>query len=240
MDSVSRSGPSAPEPWGNVKQSYQVTAGDQVIMLEETPIAEVAAALGGATHSWGEAGEAVTWACFARGAETFWLYSDGEMGDGKVTGVALDARDAPPASAQCADWPVSMSVDLGIMGIGLPKDAIIPNYQTSEPDDYGWMRSVNLTPDPKDPAFQVWQELTFRESDGVINAVAVLQETANYLQAGKAKPRATVSHGVKRNDVGPGKLRRRCRRRLRSRRARAAHSHGPRRFRCSSCHRWPR
>lgn len=179
LDSVSRSGPDAPEPWGSVKQLYQVTAGDQVILLEETPIADAARALGGEAHSWGEAGEAVTWACFARDAESFWLYSDGEMGDGKVTGVALDARDAPPASAQCADWPTTMAVDLGIMGIGLPRDVIIPNYQTSEPDDYGWMRSINLTPDPTDSAFQVWQELTFREADGVINAVAVLQQTGD-------------------------------------------------------------
>lgn len=179
IDSVSRSGVAAPEPWGNIKQLYQVTAGDQVIVLEESSIADIATALGGTAHNWGEAGEAVTWACFARGAETFWLYSDGEMGDGKVTGVALDARDAPPASAQCADWPASMSVDLGIMGIGLPKDAIIPNYQTSEPDEYGWMRSVNLTPASTNASLQVWQELTFRESDGVINAVAVLQETGD-------------------------------------------------------------
>lgn len=180
IDSVSRSGPSAPEPWGTVKQVYQVGVGKQAIVLEETPIAEIAATLGGAAHNWGDAGEAVTWACFARGAETLWLYSDGEMGDGKVTGVGLDTRDAAPASAQCADWPAGMAVDLGIMGIGLPMDAIMANYGTSQPDDYGWMRSVNLTPDPSGaPLSQVWQELTFREADGVINAVAVLQDTGD-------------------------------------------------------------
>jgi hypothetical protein len=180
IDQVSRSGVAAPEPWGNVKQVYQVTAGDQTILLEETPIADIAAALGGASHNWGEAGEAVTWACFARGAETFWLYSDGEMGDGKVTGVALDARDAPPASAQCADWPATMAVDLGLMGIGMPQDVIIGNYLTSQPDDYGWMRSINLTPDPTNAQFQIWQELTFRASeDGTINAVAVFQESGD-------------------------------------------------------------
>lgn len=180
MDQVSRSGPAAPEPWGTVKQLYQVSVGEHVIMLEQTPIAEIASTLGGAAHNWGEAGEAVTWACFARGAETFWLYSDGEMGDGKVTGVALDARDAPPASAQCADWPATMAVDLGLMGIGMPADVIVGNYLTSAPDDYGWMRSVNLTPDPANAQFQIWQELTFRASDdGTINAVAVLQDTGD-------------------------------------------------------------
>lgn len=180
IDQASRSDLAAPEPWGNVKQLYQVTAGDQTIILEETPIADVAAALGGASHNWGEAGEAVTWACFARGAETFWLYSDGEMGDGKVTGVALDARDAPPASAQCADWPATMAVDLGLMGIGMPADVIIGNYLTGQPDDYGWMRSVNTTPDPTNAQFYIWQELTFRANDdGTINAVAVFQDTGD-------------------------------------------------------------
>jgi hypothetical protein len=180
IDSVSRSGPSAPEPWGSVKQVYQVSVGEHVIVLEQTPIADIAAALGGASHNWGEAGEAVTWACFSRGAETLWLYSDGEMGDGKVTGVGLDARDAAPASAQCTDWPATVAVDLGIMGIGLPMDVIIPNYGTSQPDDYGWMRSVNLSPDPANAQFKIWQELTFRANDeGNINAVAVLQETGD-------------------------------------------------------------
>ena len=180
LDSVSRGGPAAPEPWGNVKQLYDVTVGDVVILLEKTSITEAAAALGGEAHSWGEAGDAVTWACFARNAESFWLYSDGEMGDGKVTGVAMDSRDAPPASAKCADWPATMDVNLGVMGIGLPVDAIIPSYQTSQPDEYGWMRSVNLTADPDTGRLEVWQELTFRANDdGNINAVAVLQETGN-------------------------------------------------------------
>ncbi|MDB5529497.1 MAG: hypothetical protein JWR51_2600 [Devosia sp.] len=148
-------------------------------MLEQTPIAEIAAALGGASHDWGEAGEAATWACFSRGAETLWLYSDGEMGDGKVTGIGLDARDTAPASAQCTDWPAAVAVELGIMGIGLPMDVIIPNYGTSQPDDYGWMRSINLAPDPANAQSQIWQELTFRQSDGIIDAVAVLQESGN-------------------------------------------------------------
>ena len=179
IDSVSRGGPAAPEPWGTVKQLYDVTVGDVVILLEQTSIAEAAAALGGEAQNWGEAGEAVTWACFARNAESFWLYSDGEMSDDTVTGVALDTRDAPPASAKCADWPTTMSVNLGVAGIGLPVDAIILNYQTGQPDHYGWMRSANLTPNPQEPALEVWQVLTFRESDGVINAVAVLQDTVD-------------------------------------------------------------
>jgi hypothetical protein len=162
-----------------VQQVHQVSVGAHAVVLEQTPIAEIAAALGGASHNWGQAGEAVTWACFSRGAETLWLYSDGEMGDGKVTGIGLDARDAAPASAQCADWPAAIAVNLGIMGIGMPMDAIIPNYGTSEPDEHGWMRSVSLVPDPADAQFQIWQELTFRQTDGIIDAVAVLQDTGD-------------------------------------------------------------
>lgn len=179
IDQVARTGAAAPEPWGTVKQVYGITAGSLAIALEETTIADAAAALGTTVQHWGEAGEAVTWACIARGAETFWLYSDGEMGDGKVTGAALDARDAAPASAKCGVWPADLSVDLGIMGIGLPSDVIIANYLTGQPDDYGWFGSVNLTP-AADPAFEIWQELTFRQNDdGVVNAVAVMQMTGD-------------------------------------------------------------
>ena len=107
MDQVSRSGPASPEPWGTVKQVYTVTIGAESVVLEETPIAELAAKLGTEAHNWGEAGEAVTWACLSRNAETLWLYSDGEMGDGKVTGVAIDVRDAlPPQPSAAPGQPI--------------------------------------------------------------------------------------------------------------------------------------
>lgn len=177
IDQVSRSGPSAPEPWGEVKQVYGITAGSLQIALEETSLEDAAAALGTTVHHWGEAGEAVSWACLARGAETFWLYSDGEMGEGKVTGAGHDARDAAPASAQCGTWPADLSVDLGVLGVGMPGDVVAANYLTGQPDDYGWFRSANLTPNDGSP-LETWQELTFRESDdGIVNAVAVMQAT---------------------------------------------------------------
>lgn len=180
IKSVATSGLPAREPWGEVKQVYQMSIGNHAIVLEETPIAEIAAALGGASHNWGDAGGAVIWACFARGAETLWLYSDGEMGDGKVTGIGIDVRDAAPASAQCAKWPATLAVDLGVMGIGMPADVIVGNYLTSEPDEYGWMRSINVTPHASIAGFSVWEELTFRASeDGTINAVAVFLESGD-------------------------------------------------------------
>lgn len=179
MDQVSRSGPAAPEPWGTVKQVYGVTIGAEAVVLEETKLADLAAKLGTEVQHWGEAGDAVSWACLSRNAETLWLYSDGEMGGGTVTGVGIDVRDAAPASAKCGTWPADLNADLGIMGIGLPTDVIIGNYLTGQPDDYGWFRSVNLTPAATAP-FEIWQELTFRANeDGTVNAVAVMQLTGD-------------------------------------------------------------
>lgn len=176
IDSVTRSGPAAPEPWGEVKQVYTITIGEHAVVLEETPIADLAAKIGTEAHHWGEAGESVTWACLARDAETLWLYSDGEMGGGAVTGVGIDVRDPAPTSAGCGVWPADLQVDLGMMGVGLPADVIIANYLTGQPDDYGWFRSTNLTADK--PPYEVWQELTFRANEeGTVNAMAVLQST---------------------------------------------------------------
>jgi hypothetical protein len=173
IDSVSRSGPASPEPWGEVKQVYGITAGTLQIALEETSLEEAATALGTTVQHWGEAGDAVSWACLARGAETFWLYSDGEMGEGKVTGAGHDARDPAPASAQCADWPADLSVDLGVLGVGMPSDVVVANYLTGQPDEYGWFRSTNVT-----NSGQTWEELTFRaKDDGTVDAVAVMQQT---------------------------------------------------------------
>lgn len=179
IDQVARTGAAAPEPWGNVKQVYTITIGAESVVLEETAIADLAAKLGTEAHNWGEAGEAVTWACLSRNAETLWLYSDGEMGDGKVTGVGIDVRDAAPASARCGTWPADMNADLGLMGIGMPADVIVGNYLTGQPDEYGWFGSINLTPAATAP-FEIWQELTFRANDeGIVNAVAVMQMTGD-------------------------------------------------------------
>lgn len=177
IDSVSRSGPASPEPWGTVKQVYTVTIGEHPVVLEETPIAELAAKLGTEAHQWGEAGESVSWACLARDAETLWFYSDGEMGGGAVTGVGVDLRDPAPASAGCGIWPAELKADLGMVGIGLPADVIAASYLTGQPDEYGWFRSTNLTPGAN-PPYEIWQELTFRANDeGTVNAMAVMQWT---------------------------------------------------------------
>ena len=173
IDSVSRSGPASPEPWGEIKQVYNGSIGSHELILEETVLADIAAKLGTEVHQWGEAGEAVTWACLARNAETLWLYSDGEMGEGKVTGVGLDMRDPAPASAGCGAWPADLQVEIGMMGVGLPADVIVANYLTGQPDDYGWFRSTN----PSNSG-QTWQELTFRaKDDGTVDAMAVMQQT---------------------------------------------------------------
>jgi hypothetical protein len=173
IDSVSRSGPASPEPWGEVKQVYNGSIGTHELILEETMLADIAGKLGTEAHQWGEAGEAVAWACLSRNAEALWLYSDGEMGEGKVTGVGLDMRDPAPASAGCGAWPADVQVELGFMGIGMPADMIAANYLTGQPDDYGWFRSTNLT-----NSGQTWQELTFRaKDDGTVDAMAVMQHT---------------------------------------------------------------
>lgn len=66
LDQVTRSGTDAPEPYGSVKQVNQVTIGSHAVVLEETSMDEIAQALGGSVQHWGEAGEAVSWACFSR------------------------------------------------------------------------------------------------------------------------------------------------------------------------------
>jgi hypothetical protein len=177
IDSVSRSGPASPEPLGEVKQVYNGSIGGHELILEQTVLADIAGKLGTEVHQWGEAGDAVAWACLARDAETLWLYSDGEMGEGKVTGVGLDMRDPAPASAGCGAWPADLQVEIGMMGVGLPADVIVANYLTGQPDDYGWFRSANLTRAADSP-LETWQELTFRaKDDGTVDAMAVMQQT---------------------------------------------------------------
>lgn len=180
IDTVMRGGPDAPEPFGVEPIFDGMRIGKLQIGLETSRLSDLASSFGGTEQHWGEAGEAASWLCYTEGAQTLWFYADSEMGSGTVTGIGIDARDAAPAGASCTDFPgAHMDVDFDAPLIGASADEVRARFGPSAADARGWFRYWSFTPIEGHPTFVVWQEVTFRELDGVIDAFAIRQLTGD-------------------------------------------------------------
>ena len=100
-----------------------ITIGSLTVAMEETPLVEIATALGGQISNEGEAGEHMVWTCDGTGQSTIWFMSDGEMGDGKLTIFAVEAK-APRVEWNCSRLPAEVSINAGVPGLGAPSDEV--------------------------------------------------------------------------------------------------------------------
>ncbi|RYE58864.1 MAG: hypothetical protein EOP20_05525 [Hyphomicrobiales bacterium] len=179
LDTFIRSFSAAPEPWGTVQQVFGINIGGHDFIFEAVQLEEIAELLNTEAHYWeAPEGGAIEWSCLSRGSQTLWIYADTAMGAGTVSGIGIDMRDPAPPSAGCGVWPTDLTVDIGVMGVGMPADVIAANYLTGQPDEYGIFGAINQIEHPGEPAFTTMEELTFRANEeGFIDAVAVMQMT---------------------------------------------------------------
>jgi len=158
-----------------------ITIGDFDVVLEKTEMTAVAAELGGEIHHQGEAGEATTWLCYTRSDRTFWFYSNGEMGEGKVNMVAVE--DTPRASdnAGCSDAPRALdSIDFGIRAFG-DWMSVMQTFGKTEPTPDGIFGYASFVQTPLDGGgfHVIAQDLVYRMERDHITAIAVLQVSEN-------------------------------------------------------------
>lgn len=156
-----------------------IYVGDLQIFLEETPMAEVTAMLGGTLHDEGEAGGHMIWTCYTLTDGTLWVYSDGEMGEGDVTMLTLD-REPAPGSAACTPLPLAASaVDLATLSLGDTAQALAVDYGAFTVDARGRVGFSAEQPllDGSDAAISQW--LVFRLRAGRIDAVGITQVTSD-------------------------------------------------------------
>lgn len=162
------------------KKVTGVIIGDYAFAMEETPLTTIRQYLGGKLHMSGEAGEAMTWLCYTTDLQAFYIYSDGEMGDGKPSAVVLDNRGPAPASAGCARYRGdSIDLDLGVVAIGRPTREAMAAYGRAKPDDTGTFAYGSISPLQRDPAMMEWQDIYYHSTDGVIDAIGVTQITGD-------------------------------------------------------------
>jgi hypothetical protein len=151
--------------------------GGLTISLEQTAMADIAKVLGGTVYSQGEAGGALDWTCYDIGNTSVTFYSDGEMGDGLATAFAVETGPSEPRR-WCAQLPSDTAIDLGIPSLGSTVDEVVARFGPPAVDGdllgYG-----NIEPIEQPAGFSIWQDLTYRQQDGIITAVGVDQMTGD-------------------------------------------------------------
>jgi hypothetical protein len=154
-------------------------AGPLQVILETTPLTDVQKAFGGTIHNQGEAGDHVVWLCYGAGSQTLWFYSDGEMGDGKVTLAAME-KGVPEVKWGCSLAPASLeNIDFGVPGIGAKLDDVTKRLGASPADENGRFAYTSDTPLENGSEFTKFQELVFEAHSGVITAIAATQATSD-------------------------------------------------------------
>jgi len=177
---IIRTNINAPEPPADTMKVTGIAVGDYAFAMEETPLTTIAEYMGGKLHMTGDAGEAMTWLCYTTDSQALYIYSDGEMGDGRPTAVVVDNRGGAPKSAGCSpylgDTPV---IDFGILMLGGTSKAVQSAYGQVTPDETGSFAYGSITPQPGSDIMVQWQDVYYHETHGVIDAVGVVQETGD-------------------------------------------------------------
>jgi hypothetical protein len=156
-----------------------IRIGRQEIRLEQTTMAGIAEAFGGTIQETGEAGGHVVWLCLILPDGVLWFYSDGEVGQGKVNMVALEAGNPAPEWGCTAAMLDLTDINLGIASFGTPLTEITEEFGALVPDRDGRLGYILTSPHPERGGFSIYQGVTFRVTDGVVDAFAVDQQTAD-------------------------------------------------------------
>ena len=178
--------PKAVHPTLHAAPVQTITAGPLGIQLEITRLDTVKKQFGGVVRGAGDAGDAVTWLCYAgKSAEqpvVYWFASNDEMsGDHhEVTQVAVQANPSGKAPAGCGDAPPALTeINFGVPSVRSTLDAVAKHFGTAKPDAKGYLSYASevAVKEPKD--FTVTQSVQYRVRDGMVTTISVSQVTTN-------------------------------------------------------------
>lgn len=155
-----------------------IKVGELSVVLEKTLMVDVTAALGGNVMHTGEAASSLDWTCYEFGETTLWFLSDGELGSGAVTTVALEAG-TPQAEWQCAKAPDGLTVDFGIPGYGSDLVQVATTLGAIPDISIGALAYRSDTPVPDRQGVSTYQEIVYRFDDGRSDGFAVVQQTGD-------------------------------------------------------------
>lgn len=152
----------------------EIRIGDLTVAMEQTPLTDIAAAFGGPINNEGEAGEHMVWTCYGAGQTTVWFMSDGEMGDGRLTIFAVEAK-APRIDWNCGTLPADIAIDAGIPGLDASSDDVRSILGPANAGPDGRFSYAGEAPSKTEYGFTIYQDVVYEEQGGRVVAFAVEQ-----------------------------------------------------------------
>jgi hypothetical protein len=179
--------PKAVHPTLHAAPVQAITAGPLNIKLEVTRLDAVKKQFGGVVQGAGDAGDAVTWLCYAgKNAEqqpvVYWFASNDEMSGNhhEVTQVAVQANPSGKAPRGCGSAPPALTeINFGVPSVGSTVDAVAKHFGTAKFDAREFLSYASevAVKEPKD--FTVSQSVQYRVRGGVVTTISVSQVTTN-------------------------------------------------------------
>jgi hypothetical protein len=183
--------PNAVHPTLQIAPVQTITIGSFSVQLEITHLDAVKKQFGGVIRGAGDAGNAVTWLCYAGKSEqqapvVYWFASNDEMSGNhhEVTQVAIQANPSGVAPLGCSEAPTSLTgIDFGVPSIGATVDAVARHFGAGKPDARGYVSYASSTPvqgeGKGDEDARVTQSVQYRMRDSVVTVISVSQVTAD-------------------------------------------------------------
>ena len=161
-------------------------AGRLALRLEVTPLSRVQQVFGGSVRRGGDAGEAVTWLCFAgmlaEQPVVFWFVSNDEAAGEShaLTQVALQDNPGGESPEGCSETPVTLTgldFGFGIPALGATRKAVITHFGggPAAAEFAGYASSV---PSLGREGGTTLQTLQYRFRDNRVTALSVAQVTS--------------------------------------------------------------
>jgi hypothetical protein len=124
-----------------------ITTGSLTIQLEVTPLDAVKQQFGGVIRNAGDAGDAVTWLCYAgeyvgQMHVVYWFASDDEMSGGhhEVTQTAVQANPSGKVPEGCSSAPSTLTdIHFGVPSVGSSLGAVVKHFGKWKPDSKGYL-----------------------------------------------------------------------------------------------------
>jgi hypothetical protein len=161
----------------------KILAGSQTIYLEVTPLQTVQAKLGGVIQSGGDAGGAASWVCFTGMARKipiiFWFISNGEMGMGTVSQVAIQ-RNTIGSPEGCSKAPRKLTtIDFGVPSFGASQRTVIHYFDGGKVDERGFVGFASEHPAKAPPPDCTrLQGVQYLISNSRVSTISVSQVTS--------------------------------------------------------------
>ena len=165
-----------------LKPITAIEAGGFTMRLEKTMLEDVKKRFGGIKQASGDAGDAVEWLCYfdRKSSMLYWFISNVEMGQGRLTQIAIQGSSDGASSSGCGRAPASLTgIELDVPSIGSSLSAVVGYFKGGKPNRAGSLAYANERPVKGMDGFTTSQSVQYSIRAGRVRTVSVSQVTSN-------------------------------------------------------------